>query len=356
MLTKGIKYEWIKNHCRVSHIQNFTIIACHNSFDRFKMALTRMLNTRKTRILIVFAVGFTVFFTSCHSGKNNSYSETPTRGDIKICVDESFQPIIDSEIFTFTHLYTYAKVQASYKPEVDVINDFMNDSVKVIVTSKKLTEGQIASLRDTLIIARTNSFAFDALAFIVNDENGDSLFHYKTIKDLFMGEITSWKDINPGSKLDKISVVFDNTKSGNIRYFKDLFEISQPLSGNFYAVNNNEEVINYVSRNKNALGIISVNWISDKDDSLSRKFTQSIKVAAISPSYDNSTYYLPEQGAIYNKSYPFTREVFFISRETFAGLGSGFISFAVHEQGQRIVLKSGLVPATMPIRLIQVKH
>jgi phosphate transport system substrate-binding protein len=42
-------------------------------------------------------------------------------------------------------------------------------------------------------------------------------------------------------------------------------------------------------------------------------------------------------------------------RESFSGLGSGFVSFVAGEKGQRIILKSGLVPATMPIRIIQTK-
>ena len=295
-------------------------------------------------------------FVSCKSGNKQTYDETPTRGDIKISVDESYQPIIDSEIYAFTSFYQYAKITPSYKPEVDIINDLMNDSVKLIVTNKQLTPEQIQTLRDTLIIARTNAFAFDALALIVNKANRDTLLTYNNVKDIFMGNTTTWKDINVNSKLDKISVVFDNTKSGNIRYFKEKFELTNKLPDNFYALNTNEEVINFITKNQNALGIISVNWISDKDDPQSRKFTNGIRVIAVSSSYDNTTFSLPEQGSIYDKSYPFTREVYLISRETFAGLGSGFVSWVTHDQGQLIILKSGLVPAVSPIRLIQLKH
>lgn len=301
-------------------------------------------------ILIVFLLG------ACRPSGNKTLDETPTRGNIKILVDESYQPIIDSEIKTFTSLYRYANITPYYKPEVDVINDFMNDSVKVIVTNKKLTDAQIQYLRDTLIIARTTTFAYDAVAFIVNNENLDSLLTYNTIKDIFLGDVTNWREVNNKSKLDKLSIIFDNTKSGNIRFFKELFGITNNLPKNFFAVNNNEEVINFVSKNKNALGIISANWISDKDDQATKKFIEQVKVVAVSSMYDNNTFYFPEQGSIYNKSYPFVREVYLISRETFAGLGSGFISWVAAEQGQRIILKSGLVPATMPIRLIQVKH
>jgi phosphate transport system substrate-binding protein len=238
-----------------------------------------------------------------------------------------------------------------------VIKDFMNDSVKVIVTSKKLSDYQIQSLRDTQIIARTTTYAYDALALITNRGNNDSLLKYNTVKDIFLGKVKNWKDVNEKSKLGDIHVIFDNTKSGNIRYFKELFNIKDSLSKNFFAVNNNAEVINYVSRNPNALGIISVNWISDKDDSLTMSFIKKINVVAVSQQYINDgSYYRPHQGFIYDKSYPFVREIYLISRETYSGLGSGFVNWACAEQGQRVVLKAGLVPATMPIRLVQIKH
>jgi len=298
-----------------------------------------------------------IFLVSCGGGNNASMNETPTRGNIRITADESFQPIIETEIYTFTHLYQNARIKADYKPEYDVINDFMNDSVKVIVTSKKLSDYQIQYLRDTQIIARTTTYAYDALAIITNRENKDTLIKYNIIKDIFHGKIKNWKEVNEKSNLGNIRVIFDNNRSGNIRYFKELFEIKDSLQGNFFAVKSNPEVIDFVSRNPDALGIISVNWISDKDDSLSMSFTKKINIVAVSQQYVNDGYYYrPQPGFIYDKSYPFVREIYLISRESFAGLGSGFISWACAEQGQRIVLKSGLVPATMPIRLVQIKH
>jgi phosphate transport system substrate-binding protein len=346
-----------KNMNKVPLIQNFIIIACRIGNITFsnevnKNIIDNYLNARRYLIISVLLT-----LLSCSGGKNASLDETPTRGNIKISVDESFQPLIDTEVFTFTHLYTSAHVKPTYKPEYDVINDFMNDSVKVIVTSKKLSDYQIQYLRDTLVIARTTTYAYDALALVTNKVNKDTLIKYNVIKDIFLGKINKWKDIDPKSKLGSIRVIFDNTKSGNIRYFKELFEIKDSLSSNFFAVRSNAEVIDFVSRNPDAFGIVSVNWISDKDDSLSMSFSRKVNIVAVSQQFVNDgSYYRPYQGSIYDKSYPFVREIYFISRETFAGLGSGFINWACAEQGQRIVLKSGLVPATMPIRLVQIKH
>jgi phosphate transport system substrate-binding protein len=341
---------------KVSFIQNFIIIASQTVLrtDSNKVE-TIIKDSFKSISLIIVVVSF--LLTSCMVNGTRVPNETPTSGNIRILVDESFAPLLETEVSTFTTLYRNAKIEPVYRPEVDVINYFMNDSAKVMVTSRKLSDDQIKYLRDTLIVARTTTFAYDALALIINRSNPDSLLKFDEIKGIFDGNITSWKNINRRTRLDRIRVIFDNPKSANIRYFKDLFDIKDELPGNFYAVNSNLEVINFVENNTDAMGIISVNWISDKDDSLSRSFIKKVKVVAVSRPYlDDGSYYRPDQGFIYDKSYPFVREIYLISRETFAGLGSGFINWACAEQGQRIVLKSGLVPATMPIRLVQIKQ
>lgn len=337
----------------VGVIQNFIIIAS----GIIKTIITKnVIRTSGHRGILYLSLMFgLIAMGSCNMMGKRATDETPTRGNIRISVDESFQPIIESELFTFTHLYPSAKITPQFKPEMEVIDDFMNDSVKVIVTSKKLTDYQIQFLRDTQIIARTTTYAYDALAFVTNPENKDTLLKYNTIQDIFKGKIKTWSDINPKSKLGNIRLIFDNNKSGNVRYFKELFGVDS-LGNNFFAVNDNKEVIDFVSRNKDALGIVSVNWISDKDDSTTMSFINKINTVAVSHQFiDDGSYYPPQQGFIYDKSYPFVREVYLISRETFSGLGSGFINWACAEQGQRIVLKSGLVPATMPIRLVQVR-
>jgi phosphate transport system substrate-binding protein len=302
-------------------------------------------------LLIILVIGI-----QCIGRKGAVIDETPTRGNIRILADASFQPIVDAEIATFTSLYNYAHITPTYVPETDLISAFFNDSVKVVVTAWEPNEQQKELLLNTQIVVRTTNVAFDAIAFVLNKENKDTLFTYQNINDLFTGKLTDWSGINPASKFGKMSVVFDNEKSANIRYFKEEFKLEGQLPSNFYSVKSNEEVINYVNKNKEAIGIVSVNWICDKEDSVSRSFTDKIKIAAISQRYLNAEYYyLPVQGSIYDKSYPFTRKVNLVSRETFEGLGSGFISWFSSEQGQRIVLKSGLVPATMPIRLLQIK-
>jgi phosphate transport system substrate-binding protein len=297
-----------------------------------------------------------VTFFACKNQGAAEIRETPTSGNIVIKSDESFKPIIDAQVDTFTAIYKYAAITPEYESEKDLIVDFLNDSVKVIVSAWTPTEEQKQLLLASLTVVRTTTVAYDALALVLNRENKDSLLTYENVQDIFTGKITDWKQINPSSKLGPINIIFDNDRSGNIRYFRERFGLPEQLPANFFAVKSNPEVVEYVSKSPGDIGIVSVNWISDSDDSLSASLSNKIKVAAVSQSYlDRNSFYLPVQGSIYDKTYPFIRDVNMVSRETFSGLGSGFISWVAGEKGQRIILKSGLVPATMPVRLIQVK-
>jgi phosphate transport system substrate-binding protein len=306
--------------------------------------------------LFVYIV-VSVVFLSCQQTPNTDYGETPTRGKIEIDVDESFRMLMDTQIFTFSALYKYAYITPYYKSEYDVITDFMNDSVRTIVTALKLTGNQEEYLKSRNIVPKTTHIATDALAFIINKSNPDSLIQINKIKQLFTGGISDWSQITPKNKNGKIEVVFDSNKSANARYFKEKLNLSE-FPSNCYTATTNDEVINYVEKNKNAIGIISVNWISENTDSISNNFLNRVRVLGLTSEYDpeGNYYYKPYAAYIADKSYPFTREIYMITRETFDGLGSGFIRFVAGEKGQRIVLKAGLVPATMPIRLVQLKE
>ncbi len=304
--------------------------------------------------LICFLFGLSVIF-ACNQNKN-TITETATRGNIKMSADESFKLLIDAELNTFTAYYKYAQINIQYKPEYDVISDFMNDSVRTIVTALTLTQEQIDYLRSISFIPKTTAIAKDALAFIVNSENKDSLIKLNDIKQMFVGGITDWKQINKNNTLGEIVIVFDNNKSTNARYMLEQLNLTE-FKSNCYSATTNQEVINFVEKNKNAIGIISVNWISENTDSVSNNFLKRINVVGLTSELepDGPHYYKPYAAYIADESYPFIRDVYMITREIFTGLGSGFIQYVAGEKGQRIVLKAGLVPATMPVRLVEMK-
>jgi phosphate transport system substrate-binding protein len=176
------------------------------------------------------------------------------------------------------------------------------------------------------------------------------------IKQLMDGTANDWSQIFSKNKLGKLQVVFDNPGSGATQYFKDSLLNGKDLAKHCFAVNSNPEVIDYVEKNKNAIGIIGLNWISDKDDSKMKGFLNRIKVVEVIPrkiTYESLTY-KPIQANVAIRQYPFCREIFVIGRQASLTLGNDFMNYIVGDQGQRIILKAGLVPAKAPIRILQI--
>src|ERR1044071_2211367 len=150
-------------------------------------------------------------------------------------------------------------------------------------------------------------------------------------------------------------IVFDHQNSSIARFVRDSLLNGAPLPANTFAAGDNTAVVDYISKDKTAVGLIGVSWISDHDDSVANRFLGSINVVGLK-NEGQDDYYKPYQAYIAQKFYPLTRDIIINIREGRAGLGTGFTSFVAGEKGQRVILKAGLVPATMPIRLVQIKR
>ena len=305
-----------------------------------------------------FIVCGILVLSGCGGGIKPTDTDSPTTGKFRVGYDDSYTLLMDAELDTFQALYHYTTVDTMCRSEADIIDAFMKDSVSLIVVSRKLTADEEKILNSQQVFPKTTKIAYDAVALIVNRENPDSTFYFDQIRKIFEGKIKTWKEINPSSRNTELKIVFDNYKSCNTRYFWEKFNVPK-LPESCYALHSNAEVIDFVEKNKGAIGVISVNWVSDKADTVSHSFLKKIRVAGISaPGQNdpNSDFYTPHPGYIAEGFYPFTREVFCINRQLYKGLAYGISAFIAGEKGQFIVLHSGMVPAAMPVRLVEVKN
>lgn len=311
-----------------------------------------------SRIAGFFVICGILLLSGCGGAPKSTDTDSPTMGNFKMGLDDSYSLLVDAELYTFQSLYQYAKVDTMSRSEADIFNAFMKDSVSLIVVSRKLTADEEKQLNSLQVFPKTTKIAYDAVALIMNRENPDSTLFYDQVRNIFEGKIKTWKEINPASKLKVLQIVFDNYKSCNTRYFREKFNL-QKLPEVCFAVHNNAEVISYVEKNRGAIGVISVNWVSDKADTVSHSFLNRVKIVGISaPGHTDpkGDFYTPHPAYIAEGFYPFTREVYCINRQVYVGLAYGISSFIAGEKGQFIVLHSGMVPAAMPVRLIEVKH
>jgi phosphate transport system substrate-binding protein len=306
---------------------------------------------------LCLSVGVSLLLTTCNQS-GTQYTDTPIYGKIKMASDETLQPICSVELQVFESLYQYAKIKPAYMSEQEAFKALIADSIRLIIASRKLNANERGFFEAKRIYPRESKIAIDALALIINPKNSDSILSVKTVKDILTGNIQQWKQLNKKSKLGDIQIVFDNPSSSTVRFIIDSITKGSALSKNVSALKYNKEVIDYVSRNSNALGIIGVSWISDPSDSASLTFLKKVQVVALSKeenaTYDNS--YKPLQAYVAQKMYPWTRDVYVINAEPRQGLASGFAAFLASSKGQLIIKRAGVLPATAPIRIIHVRN
>ena len=307
---------------------------------------------------VLFVCLILVLLSACDRRKITR-TDTETSGFAVIAADECFAPIIKEQLDVFTGLNPEAVIQPVYAGEKTVFDLITSDSVRVIVAARELTENEKATIEERKLIVRSQKVARDGIALIVNKANPDSLINTALLKKIMTGEISRWNEIGVSekSRQDEIRAVFDNPNSSTLRYINDVIARGTPLSGQLRALDSNLEVIDFVARTPNALGIIGVNWISNPDDSTKLSFDEAIKVMSVGVeeevTLDNT--YKPYPAYLNNGNYPLTRDVFVILSDLRQTLPAGFVKFIAGDAGQRIILKAGLVPATRPTREVYLK-
>lgn len=316
------------------------------------------------RNLFNIFVGLTItlgLVASCKNKPKSGRTDTYSSGTIEFASDESFSPIIDEQIDVFEHIYSQAKVKPIYTNELDAVNMLMKNKVWLAITTRNYTAKELKNLQDRTFMPRAIPLAYDGLALIVNEANTDTCISVKDIKRVLSGEAKKWSDVYPGSKLGDFDVVFDNPKSSTVHYCVDSLLGGKPInSPNIEAVKTSSQVIDYVSKHKNAIGIIGSNWLNDKRDTTNVTFKKEIKVMAVS-SLDKATpqnSWKPYQYYLYNGNYPLIRTIYALLNDPINGLPWGFAQFIASPKGQLIIFKSGLLPAKgdMTVRDVNVSN
>lgn len=300
----------------------------------------------KNLFLLILAISF---FISCNNKVSDEPVDTLTAGNTTIAIDESYTFLFETLKRVFEDTNPEAQINILVQNEKDALQSLMIDSCKVMVSNRELTKNELLILKNKNIYPKTTLFAYDAVALITNPENPDSILDIEDFKKILSGKITKWNEIGKNGNKE-IIVIFDNPNSANFHYIQDTLLAGKALQKNCYGVNSNKEVIEYVSKNKNAIGIVSAGWITDDYSNIAKAFLKKVKVIAVGHK-SSGLYYKPYQYYIADNSYPFVRRVFLINRQTRMGLGTGFVNFICNiDKGQLILTKAGLVPVYLKVR------
>lgn len=284
-----------------------------------------------------------MFLIACNQQQElaNAPTDTPTSGEIQISVDESFKPVIEAQIKVFEASFPGTKINAIYKPEAACLKDLFNDSAtRLVITTRSLTYKEAKFFADTLhYVPRSEKLASDAIVIIVNNSCTDTLFTLAKLQEMFTGLSKSKK-----------TIVFDGlSATSTVRFAMDSILKGKKFDSNSVkAVKTSKDVLDYVSSDTNVVGFVGISWIGNPEDTSQVRLLKKIKICYVKCEVCfEKPYVKPTQMGIMSRRYPLVRGLFYILKENFSGLGSGFTSFLQYERGQLIFSRAYLWPAAM---------
>ena len=292
---------------------------------------------------------FAMIIVSCKSYKEqqDELPDTSYRGTINVSADETFKPIVDELVKVYESNNRDTKINVDYKPEADCLNDLLNDSIRMVIVTRKFSVDERELIIDSLGVGpRTMVVARDGISVIVHPSSTDTMFTMKDIKDILTGKLKNG-----------LIPVFDGVKAtSTVRFIIDSVLRGDSLTPKAMAARSSEGVIDFVSKNPGVIGFIGVSWIGNPEDETQLSFLKKVKVANIESTDMPGSYVKAYQANIYLKRYPMVRDLIYILKENHRGLGTGFANFMSGEIGQIIFKRAYLAPAQKnlgirPVRL-----
>lgn len=301
---------------------------------------------------------------------------TSTSGTTTMVCDNSFENIMKQEVDVFEYQYPDAHILVRYGTQAEALDSLFSLNTRSVVVTRDLTPEEKRALkarykkeRNANVNVRSAKIAVDAVAFIVNPRNTCEKLTVSELADIVSGESDEWNDLEP-SDLGKIRVVLDKTGSSMAAFLSDSLLQGRPLGPNVFAAGSVPEVFKIVEENPNAIGVLGVSWITSDmdapdvdtkelaDDMLSdgavqgATLTDKVKVLKVNRD-DEVRAYKPYQQYIFDGSYPLFRQIYMITTASTSNVAGGFYSFVTGPIGQKIIMKTGILPARVSIQAVE---
>lgn len=295
--------------------------------------------------IAVFVGIIAVVVSACKEKSDGETVETILAGKETVYVDQTLLSIVEEQQAVFESQYD-AQLTLVSKSESEVINDLLSDKTRIAITTRKLTAEEENYFKQKKIPGKITHFASDAIVFITNKVNQDTLVDLQEVFNLLQEKESKIKGL-----------VFENPNSSIVSYMNQLAGVENKIKKNIFSFNSQKEVLEYVTKNPGTIGVIGLNlFLQTTPDTEQYKSNIAVmSVRNVKSANHNTAYYKPTQSNLGEGLYPLKRPIYLLNYQGKNGLGMGFASFVAGDIGQRIILKSGLLPVRIPSRELNVR-
>jgi phosphate transport system substrate-binding protein len=275
-------------------------------------------------------------------------STTLTKGTLRIDCDESIYPAVRLVAEEFHTQYPDTKIDIRSVDAREATANFVNDSVHVIAVARSLNAEERNVLTATKAWFEEYHVAQTAVAVIAHKDNPVKALRIRQLDSILTGSATAWPGWKAGGNID---VAVGGVNSSTNEVLRGLVLGGKKFALSASVIAGSGDLMEHIRSTRNALGVVNVAWLKGADQDFNVIALSRPGVAADSTQPVGKAY-TPIQGYVYSGYYALSTPVNIYTRELNRDVSVGFISFANSVLGQKVFLNSGLVPVTMPVRLI----
>jgi len=310
-------------------------------------------NKRKTILLVIFALLAYLcvsILPGCSKNSNLDYNNTTESSG-----SNSPNLKFDNNPLVLTGSTTLLEVSQMWAEEFMKINGgritvngggsgegisaLLNGTTDLGNSSRSIKKEEQDKADSSGIELKENEVLIDGICIVISKNINIKELTINQLADIYMGNITNWKDVG-GIDADIVASARD-TNSGTGEYFlQKIIQKDQTQKDNDYTpfclrLQSSGDVVNQVAGNDNTIGYVGVGYLKEAGS--------SVNIVSIKND-DNSAAILPSIETISDKSYPIARGLYIYSNSSnMTEIAKAYIEFVLSQEGQKIGEDAGFV-------------
>ncbi len=265
----------------------------------------------KIRVLNVIKIFLILFITSACT-----VSDTQTElTSLTIAGSTAMLPLIHDLAHAYERATPHVSIEIRGGGSQFGITATRSEQIDIGMSSRPLRGDEEQDLRATAI-------AYDGIAVIVNAQNTLEDLSLVNLRAVFSGEEWDWAFV--GGAGGEIAVVSREDGSGTRAVFEGQIMKSSDVTPRAIVMPHSVAVVDFVSQNRNAIGYVSMSYLSNSTAKVKALSLDSVALTA---------------ETIKSREYPLSRTLFLLTSSKPPREIESFIDFVLSEEGQAVVDK-----------------
>jgi phosphate transport system substrate-binding protein len=266
--------------------------------------------------------------------------ETAPPKSIVLAGAETLAPMLRGEILSFRDRYPKsAEIQIVPNGSAEGMEQLVNGEVAMSVLTRELTDPEVkAAVARAGLVAYP--IAWDAVAVIVNPACPVEQISRTELADVYRGSITLWDTLGwrAGGAIAPLTA---DPRSGLFEFIQQSLLGGDPYGRGVYAQTSEKDIVQIVATRPRTIGLVSHGLVDGRVRALRMSPAKGLPYTPLS------------RESLMLKQYPLLRGISVCTPQNADATASDFVTFVSSMDGQRIAVRYGYAPATVPVQVVR---